>query len=114
VRTAPTGAVATDLYSVCDRTTTDPRMSGPYSVTLTEIDGEPAMNMATGSMTLTNAGGSWDCVVAWVGAYDAAVLPRDEVCLGHGGYIGLTAYVHGLSGTDSFTAGLIGSIERTP
>jgi hypothetical protein len=112
---APSGTdPATTVLWSCDRTTNDPRINGPVLGSITSVSGDQPQEMAVGSGTLTNDGGSWECEAAWGGASESKVGWGDQVCLGHGGYVGLTAYVHSLTGNDPFTYGVIGSIEKTP
>jgi hypothetical protein len=93
-------------------------MTGQLVGSIASVDDVPALfaadHMVIGSSTLANAGGSWECREVWASSVTAKVTPRDQICLGHGGYIGLTAYVHTLAGEDVWTMGVIGSIEKTP
>jgi hypothetical protein len=112
-RPAPSGTDADTGHSTCDRTTNGPRINGSMDVWWTAVGGDGPVS-ATGHGTLANDGGSWECTEASGGPGAPVLSWRDQVCLGHGGYVGLTACVHLLSSTDSFTYGVIGSIEKTP
>lgn len=94
----------------CEVIATDPRMSGT-SVGTYKIDGShPMVTAISGDSTLTNSGGSWVCQTLILGEAGGAG-GSDEICGGRGGYAGLTAYTHGVSGNDATDFGIVGWIE---
>lgn len=120
--TAPEPSASPDpdtLYLACERTASDPRMSGSSvgelrGVSSNSTQDDPALYSLYGTETLTNDGGSWDCEVLAVWESDTWTGWRDQVCVGHGDYIGLSAYVHAI-GNDAITSyGVLGWIEKTP
>lgn len=115
--TAPEPSASPDpnaLYLACGRTVSDLRMSGVSVGELRSILQDPAMATLSGSETLTNDGGTWSCEVLAVWESDTWAGWRDQVCVGHGDYIGLSAYVHAI-GNDAITSyGVLGWIEKTP
>jgi hypothetical protein len=98
---------------VCERVTTDPRLTG----TLTSPNGEgandPDLFIEWRTFTMTNDGGSWTCPQLAIGRADSAGWV-DQICTGEDGYAGLTAYIHAISGNNADDWGVLGWVEETP
>jgi hypothetical protein len=98
---------------VCERVTTDPRLTG----TLTSPDGEAAGNpdlfIEWRTFTMTNDGGSWTCPQLVIGRADFTGW-ADQICTGTNGYAGLTAYIHAISGNNASDFGILGWVEEAP
>jgi hypothetical protein len=106
-------------YVLCRRAASDPRMTGDYRVVsygpaedpLDTTD--PPLATLWGSGTVTNADGSWDCKELLQGTMENGVGWRDQICVGLGDYVGLTAYMHGITGDIAMTVGMLGWIEKS-
>lgn len=107
---AASGDVSGATGVECRHSATDPRMAGT-SISTSKLDGsDPVITTITTEGTLTNSGGSWACRRLLMGVAGGAG-GMDEICAGHGGYAGLTAYTHGISGNDASDWGVVGWIE---
>jgi hypothetical protein len=99
---------------VCERVVTDARLSGRM-----ESDGQggvgssPDLFTEWRNFTMSNEGGSWTCGQLLIGRPGGAGW-ADQVCTGEGGYLGLTAYVHAISGNNANDFGVLGWVEETP
>jgi hypothetical protein len=100
------------VWSACDQTASDPRLSGRwegYSVFLGDRAADWEMS-STG--TVGNDGGTWACQDFGTARKQLAVI--DGVCIGQGAYEGLTAYSHTVSGDATATGGSFGWIVERP
>lgn len=102
------------LYYTCDQVATDARMAGTIKMTvwLTDNANETAFT-AWASSTLTNDQGSWICTEAGFGAYANKTYARDLACVGKGEFVGLSAWLHEVSGNAGVSWGVIGWIAKT-
>lgn len=113
VPTASPDPVTEVTPSECVRTASDARLSGTARGSVSTSGTDPVVTAMYGAMTYTNNGGTWRCEFLALGTLKNGVGGRDEVCVGGGGYAGLTAYVHAISGDTASTWGGIGFIEST-
>ncbi|HYM83203.1 MAG TPA: hypothetical protein VEY67_03515, partial [Candidatus Dormibacteraeota bacterium] len=67
-----------------------------------------------GVASMTTAAGGWDCKFLTEGVEQSGAGWRDETCVGLGGYVGVTAYIHAISPDYATSDGFLGSIARTP
>ena len=108
----PADADAEKNYIVCERTMSDPRLSGTRHSTYDVDTSNPKVGVIWSEGTLTNEGGEWSCKELILGS-ENGVGARDEVCVGLGDYLGLTAYTHGTTPNTAADFGLIAWIEGT-
>jgi len=110
---APPVTVAEDVnYVVCERTMADARLSGTmHLVSYTGGTEEAPAIWSDG--TLENDEGSWSCKQFGVGSLNVQTGPLDEVCVGRGAYVGLTAYLHSITADNLATSGILAWIEGT-
>lgn len=100
--------------TVCERTATDPRMTGEARI----LSGGPSevpiesIGIVWGSFDLSNDGGEWACEDLIIGETVNGVGMRDQVCVGKGGYEGLMAYAHATTPDQTATWGVIGWITN--
>jgi hypothetical protein len=97
-------------HVVCDRTFTDPRLTGKEKIT-SYVAGDVDLSIIWGSGTISNDGGLWTCTQLIQGTMRNQVGSMEEVCVGTDGYAGLTAYIHGTTPNQASDFGLIGWIE---
>jgi hypothetical protein len=115
----PADADPDAIYALCVRTASDPRMTGDYRITsyappADPLDPtDPPLATLWGSGTVSNSGGSWDCKELLQGTMENGVGWRDQICVGLGDYVGLTAYMHGITGDIAGTVGMLGWIEKS-
>jgi hypothetical protein len=96
------------VWGACEQTASDPRLSGRwegYSV----FQGDPQADWEMSSTgTVENDNGTWACQDFGTARKRLAVI--DGVCVGQGGYEGLTAYSHTVSDDATATGGSFGWI----
>lgn len=105
---APSGYTMT---ADCERTSSDPRLSGTGDGGATFLTDGPIARM-WGSGTIENAEGTWYCKWVGMGSLDLGVGWTDEVCGGQGAYAGLRAYLHAITPDYSTTGHFFGWIEE--
>jgi hypothetical protein len=111
--TVPSASADPDVsYTVCDETASDPRLVGALKLQGTGTTNDE-MGTISATGTLANDGGEWRCTELIVGSMKNATGGLDEVCVGAGGYVGLTAYIHGVTQDTAGTFGLFGWIDVT-
>jgi hypothetical protein len=114
VTTTPSGGDPDAMYHRCTQVATDPRMAGtvdlgPISVSdYSEL--EPAFT-SWGPSVITNDRGSWTCQEAGRGSVANGVYARDLACTGKGEYIGLSAWLHAVTGDGAMNWSFIGWID---
>jgi hypothetical protein len=100
--------------TVCERTATDPRMTGKARI----LSGGPSgvaiesIGIVWASFDLSNDGGEWACKDLIIGESVHGVGMRDQVCVGKGGYEGLMAYAHATTPDKTATWGVHGWITN--
>jgi hypothetical protein len=112
----PGGGDPDAQYHTCYQAATDPRMAGTVDLQVLMSNAEAGQAfIAWGPSTITNDQGSWVCNEAGMGIADQtdAVYTRDVACVGKGGNIGLSAWMHALSSTAPMDWAFIGWIDRT-
>ena len=111
---APSGGSAEATYIECETTASDPRMNGSGGNAAANY-GDVGEYLGTfwSEYTIENAGGTWRCKELLVGSTKNGVGGADEVCVGEGGYTGLTAYMHSITDDEAATWGIVGWIEET-
>jgi hypothetical protein len=109
------GSPEGDALVTCERTATDPRLTGTYEQKIVYGSGDdPKLFSQWSSFTMKHDVGGWTCKEINIGAMDGGVGYRDQVCTGDGGYAGLIAYIHSISGNAANDFGLLGWVEDTP
>ena len=99
----------------CDRVTTDPRLTGTFEG-IAHPCGDPdeGVGCIYGTFRGTNDGGGWSCDELTLGSGDNGVGWKAQACVGEGGYAGLTAYVHAITGNLMGDFGILGWVEEMP
>lgn len=101
------------VYTLCERSATDPRLAGSLHL-VGRVDTSQRVATISSSGTLTNDGGTWTCKELIMGYQDEnAVGSFENVCIGSGGYAGLTAYIHGTTKDQASTWGFVGWVDKT-
>lgn len=110
---APADADPDATYAVCDRTASDPRLSGTINlVSYGPEESDPDVGLLWGSGTLTNENGSWDCEEVIMGSMENGVGWRHMVCIGLGAYVGQIAYLQMTTSDTATSWGFIGWIAK--
>ncbi len=100
-------------YAVCDRTASDPRLSGTINLVSYGPEAtDPDVGFMWGSGTLTNDNGSWDCKEVLMGSMENGVGWRHMVCVGLGDYVGQIAYLQMTTNDTATSWGFIGWIAK--
>jgi hypothetical protein len=100
---------------VCDRSASDPRMTGEARISSTGgPSGVPieSIGILWSSFDLSNDDGEWACKDFIIGETENGVGRRDQVCVGKGGYEGLTAYTQSTTPDTATTWAVLGWIEN--
>lgn len=112
----PSGGNPDAMYHACDQVATDPRMVGTVDLGPIVVSDyselEPAFT-AYGPSVITNDRGSWVCQEASMGISTNGVYTRDLVCFGKGEYVGLSAWLHSVTGDATVNWGFMGWIDKT-
>lgn len=100
---------------ICDRVTSDPRMSGTFEGVTYGCGGEGwPLGCIWGTFKGPDDGGGWTCEELNVGTEENGVGWKAQACVGEGGNAGLTAYVHAITGNLMSDFGILGWIEEMP